>query len=140
MINVHVDPVAVSTEIPTLASIIRGIEQYDGGEDDLILIGNVNSPPRYFQEFSLFQNQYPAIAEQWATQTSQDLNQDNIIFDGMNTNEFLSQSGVLNLMREYNLTVGNALQVSDHMPVWAVFSTTEAPQTFAERTNPNVLR
>lgn len=135
MINVHVDPDEVATEIPTLASIIDGIEQYDGGEDDLILVGDLNSPPRYFQDFSLFENQYPAIADQWATKTSQNLNRDNIIFNGVNTSEYLAQSGVLNLMLEYNLSVENALQVSDHMPVWAVFSTTEATQSFAAQPN-----
>jgi len=32
---------------------------------------------------------------------------------------------VLNLMSEYGLSMEQALEVSDHFPVWAVFSATE---------------
>jgi hypothetical protein len=140
LINVRVNPAEVVTATPTLANIIAGIEQYDSGEDDLILIGNVGSPPRYFQNVSMFPNQFAAIADQWATNTRQDLNLDNIVFDGAKTNEFLARSGVLNLLQEYDLSYPQALQVSDHLPVWAVFSTTEAPQTLAERADASVWR
>jgi hypothetical protein len=44
------------------------------------------------------------------------------------TQEFTGRGGVFDLIREYNLTVDEALEVSDHLPVWAEFSIYEGGQ------------
>ena len=41
---------------------------------------------------------------------------------GTATTEFTGTSAVFDLMDRYNLTMDQALEVSDHMPVWAEFS------------------
>ena len=43
--------------------------------------------------------------------------------------EYTGQSGVLNLMQEFGLTKQEALEVSDHFPIWAVFRTSEGKTT-----------
>ena len=73
------------------------------------------------------QQQFAAIPASWKTNTVQKENYDNLVFDASYTAEFTGQSGVLNLMAEYDLSLAEAKKVSDHMPVWAVFSTQEAP-------------
>ena len=51
---------------------------------------------------------------------------DNIITDQRATGEFTGNWGVLDLMAEFDLTEDQAIKVSDHLPVWAEFSVTEA--------------
>jgi deoxyribonuclease-1-like protein len=51
---------------------------------------------------------------------------DNLVFDGRATSEFTGRSGVLDLMVEYGLSEEQALEVSDHFPVWAEFSVFES--------------
>ena len=125
LLNVHVDPDEVAMEADTLVSVLNEVRRIQPYEDDLILLGDINAPPRFFQSYPWFNNQYPVVADDWATMTGKDLNRDNIVFDAMNTSEYLRQSGVMNLMHEYQISVEDAQLVSDHMPVWAVFSATE---------------
>ena len=47
---------------------------------------------------------------------------DNLVFESQASAEFTGRSGILNLMRQYNLSLQEALEVSDHLPVWAEFS------------------
>jgi deoxyribonuclease-1-like protein len=51
---------------------------------------------------------------------------DNLVFDSRATSEFTGRSGVLDLMVEYGLSKEQALEVSDHFPVWAEFSAFES--------------
>ncbi len=53
---------------------------------------------------------------------------DNILFDSQATTEFVGRSGVLDLVREFDLTIRQAIEVSDHLPVWAEFSSYEGGQ------------
>ena len=50
---------------------------------------------------------------------------DNIVFDRNATVEYTGRSGVLDFAKEFSLTQEQALEVSDHMPVWAEFSVYE---------------
>ena len=43
-----------------------------------------------------------------------------------NTVEFTGSCGVFDLMAEFGLSVDEALEVSDHLPVWAEFSVRES--------------
>ena len=97
------------------------------GEDDFIVLGDLNCPPSFFHQFRWLPNQMPLIRGEWPTNTRGNRTLDNIVIDSFATSEFRGQSGVLNLLTEYGLTLDQALEVSDHMPVWAVFSTHEAP-------------
>ena len=66
---------------------------------------------------------------------------DNLLFDRLATVEYLGKSGVIDLQSQYKLTRAEALEVSDHLPVWAEFYPYEvgpnldlaAPQTPALR-------
>jgi deoxyribonuclease-1-like protein len=47
---------------------------------------------------------------------------DNLVFNEVATIEFTGRGGVFDFMRYYNLRLDDALQISEHMPVWAEFS------------------
>jgi hypothetical protein len=53
---------------------------------------------------------------------------DNIVFHSGATGEFTGRAGVFDFMREYNLTMDEALEISDHLPVWAEFTVYEGGQ------------
>jgi deoxyribonuclease-1-like protein len=53
---------------------------------------------------------------------------DHIIFHSQATTEFTGRSGVCDFLREYNLSMEEALEISDHLPVWAEFSVYEGGQ------------
>jgi deoxyribonuclease-1-like protein len=62
---------------------------------------------------------------------------DNIIFDRAATVEYTGHAGVFDIMRQYNMTLNQSLEVSDHFPVWAEFSAYEggAPGRIAGRSD-----
>ncbi len=138
LMNIHVDPDEVPTELNALTEIVQRIVA-NNVEDDIILIGDLNAPPRYFSSFPWFANQHAAIPDHLPTNTRGRENFDNIVFNARNTNEFLGNAGVFNVMQEYQLTLDQALQVSDHLPVWAQFSTREAPRQQIVQ-DPRVIR
>ena len=53
---------------------------------------------------------------------------DNILFDRRATVEYTGRSGVLDMIHELDLTPQEALEVSEHLPVWAEFSSYENGQ------------
>ena len=53
---------------------------------------------------------------------------DNLVFDQQSLSEFTGRSGVFDFMREFNLTLDAALEISDHLPVWAEFYAHEGGQ------------
>lgn len=127
LMNVHTDPDDIYGEFDALRDIIGGVYANHPGEEDFILLGDLNGDPTKFQRYRWMQQQFAAIPASWYTNTAQSKCYDNLVFDAGYTAEFNGQSGVLNLMTEYGLSPEDAKLVSDHMPVWAVFSTQEAP-------------
>ena len=52
---------------------------------------------------------------------------DNILFSSVATTEFTGRWGVADIQTVFGLTLEQALEVSDHFPVWAEFSIWESP-------------
>ena len=50
------------------------------------------------------------------------------MFSDVATTEYTGRWGVFDMIREFNLTMDEALEVSDHMPIWAEFSIYEGGQ------------
>jgi endonuclease/exonuclease/phosphatase family metal-dependent hydrolase len=124
LINVHTDPDEVRGEVDALAGVYRAVRNDGRREDDVIMLGDFNA-----DELSLGRlGESPNIA--WAiagmpTNTRGDRSYDNILFSRVATTEFTGLSGVVNLMSEYKLTLDQAMEVSDHLPIWAEFTTVE---------------
>jgi len=121
LVNIHIDPDEVATELQVLDDVMRVVRDDGRNEDDVILLGDFNADDRHFGELG----RVPQIA--WAisgvpTNTRGTKQYDNIVFYANATREFTGRTGVFDFMREYNLTIDEALEVSDHLPVWAEFS------------------
>lgn len=127
LVNIHTDPDEVATEVNALADVFRAVRADGRDEDDIILLGDLNADDKQLGDLARIPYLAVAISGQ-PTNTRLTSQFDNLLFDARATAEFTGRSGVLNLMKEFNLTLEEALAVSDHMPVWAEYSVYEGGQ------------
>lgn len=126
LMNVHIDPDDAHREFVAMQPIIAEIYQQHPREDDFILLGDFNDEPHKYARYQWMRQQQAALPPQWKTNTAMTKAYDNIVFDRAFTAEFSGQAGVMNLMEEYRISKDDAKNISDHMPVWAVFSSYES--------------
>ena len=129
LINIHTDPSThvLKEELDALAEVYRVVRRSSQGEDDIILLGDFNADDRHMRRLGELPGIYPLITGVW-TNTRQNKQYDNIVIHQPSTTEYAGQSGVFDVIRRYNLTQKQALEVSDHFPVWAEFSIYERDQ------------
>jgi len=127
LVNVHTDPDEVPQEVEALADVFRAVRNDGRGEDDILLLGDLNADEHRFGVLARLPNVTWVISGV-PTNTRGTKTYDNILFNRVATSEFTGTSGVVDLMREYQLTLDAALEVSDHLPIWAEFSTFEGGQ------------
>ena len=124
LVNTHIDPDEVPAEIKVLDDVFFSVRDDGRGEDDVILLGDFNTDDRHLHDLGRVSGMLAAISGR-PTNTRQTQEYDNLIFQLPATSEYAGRSGVFDFMREYNLTLDQALQISDHLPVWAEFSMQE---------------
>jgi endonuclease/exonuclease/phosphatase family metal-dependent hydrolase len=135
LIDIHTDPDETDGELNALDDVFRAVRNDGRGEDDVILLGDLNVDESHLGQLGAL----PYIAYVVSgvpTNTRGTHTYDNIIFDRRATTEYTGTAGVLDVMREFNLTMDQALLVSDHLPVWAEFSVYEGGKPGNVATNP----
>jgi len=120
LINIHTDPDEVDTELDALDDVFLSVRNDRRGEDDVILLGDLNADPHHFGELGSLSG-VAWVLEDQTTNTRGTKSYDNIVFHAPSTVEYTGRSGVLDLMQQFDLTMDEALDVSDHLPVWADF-------------------
>ncbi len=120
LVNTHTDPDEVATEVDALADVFQVMQRARSDEDDVILLGDLNASDQQFGRL----RQIPSIT--WAvhgttTNTRHTKMYDNLLFDRNCTAEYTGRWGIVDLESTFHLTREQALQVSDHLPVWAEF-------------------
>lgn len=139
LINMHTDPDEAKEEVNVLADVFRAVRNDGRGEDDIILLGDLNVDDRNLGALG----EVPGIM--WLisgvpTNTRGTKLYDNILLHQQATAEFTGRAGVFDLMREFNLTMEQALEVSDHFPVWGEFSIYEAGRAGPVAARPELAR
>jgi endonuclease/exonuclease/phosphatase family metal-dependent hydrolase len=124
LINIHTDPDEADLEVDALARVFLEVQRDGSGEDDCILLGDLNVDEYHLGHLGQIPGIVCAISGK-KTNTRQTKAYDNILFDRRATTEYVGRSGVLDLMAEFNLSKDQALDVSDHLPVWAEFHVRE---------------
>jgi len=132
LINVHVDLNSVDSngakeELELLDEVFRAVRDDGRGEDDIIMLGDFEADDQVLTRFGGSIGLSCAISDVPSTTRGGRLT-DNILFNRHATIEFTGRSGVLDMMRKFNLSMQEALQVSDHLPVWGEFSVYEGGQ------------
>jgi deoxyribonuclease-1-like protein len=127
LVDIHTDPDETAQELDALADVFRAVRDDGRGEDDVILLGDLNVDDHHLGRLGQLSHIHWAISEV-ASNTRGNKLYDNIIFSDVATTEYTGRWGVFDMIREFNLTVEEALKISDHMPVWAEFSLYEGGQ------------
>ena len=139
LVDTHTDPDEVPQEVDALADVFLMMRSARPDEDDVILLGDLNAGPPQFGRIA----QIPGIG--WAvsgvpTNTHRTKTYDNLIFDRTATREYLGAWGVLDLQSTFGLPLNQALEVSDHNPVWAAFYPCESRPAAAPPPQPGIAR
>jgi len=124
LINIHTDPDEVETEVEALDDVVRAVRDDGRYEDDLILLGDFNADDHRLRAVGGLGSIAVAISGQ-PTNTRGTKLYDNLLFQRLATSEFTGRAGVVDLLRVFNLSMEQALEISDHCPVWAEFSLRE---------------
>lgn len=126
LVNFHSDPDEAAEEIEVLSSVLKSIRNFEyanGGEDDVILMGDMNVEPRNFGTLA----QVPGLV--WLinepTNTRRTKIWDNILIDRELTNEFTGRAGVLDLEQMFRITRDETMAISDHLPIWSEYYAAE---------------
>lgn len=125
LVDVHTRPDSARQECDTLAQVYQVVRRAAGGEDDIIMLGDFNVDDKHLGELTQLDGVRPIVRSQF-TNTRQNNQEDNILIHAPSTAEFSGRWGVYDVARVHNLTIDQALQVSDHYPVWAEFSAYES--------------
>ena len=127
VISVDIDPSQASVELDLMDDVFRAVRDDGRGEDDIVLLGYVNADDQQLGQLAELPNITWAISGLPTTTRGTRLSQ-NLLFEARATNEFTGRSGVMDLMRQFNLSLRDAVEISDHLPVWAEFSVFEGGQ------------
>jgi deoxyribonuclease-1-like protein len=127
LVNVWVDPQRGQRELDVLADVYRAARDSGHGEDDIIMVGNFQSDPEHFGRLGRVPGLVAAVSRV-PTTTRGTRESDNILFDRHATVEYTGRAGVLDMIRELDLTPQEAVEISEHLPVWAEFSSYENGQ------------
>ena len=123
LVNLRLDPLANDRERKLLPDLIRSVRQDGRSEDDIILLGNFGFSD---SEMSFLTNIGMLFAlEGIPTTVTGEAMLDNIVFPIRATDEFTGRTGVVDFLRQLNLSIDQAFQISTHMPVWAEFFAAE---------------
>ncbi|MEX0793609.1 MAG: endonuclease/exonuclease/phosphatase family protein [Pirellulaceae bacterium] len=126
LVNIHTSPDEVDWELDALGDTMHQIQQANPNEDDVIVLGDLNVDYRNMGRLAQIPNVHWIVNEE-PTNTRKTATYDNIVFDKVQTNEYVGSWGILDLESQFGLTLDEALDVSDHLPVWAAFTATEQP-------------
>jgi deoxyribonuclease-1-like protein len=127
LVNSHTDPDEAKEEVNVLAGAFQAMLTARPDEDDVILLGDLNVSELQLGQLA----QVPGIMYVVAgtpTNTRRNRTYDHILFSRFTTTEYTGRWGVVDIQNVFGLTMDQALEVSDHFPVWAEFRIWESPQ------------
>lgn len=130
LVNLHLDPKEGQAELDYCSDIVNQLESLFGTqEDDILLLGDFNlSPGKMFSatKFAARPEWKSMLDDRVMTNTRQDKAYDNILFHRQKTGEFLQRQGAIDLRARFRISLEEALEISDHLPIWGAFSLDEA--------------
>lgn len=124
LVNVKIEPHLVLQETPLLHPLLVAIRNDGRNEDDVILAGDLQAEPHELAGLNKRNSAAFAVRDQ-PTNTAGDATWSNLYFLKTATTEYTGNSGVFDFLREYNLELEKAAEISNHLPVWAEFSIVE---------------
>ena len=127
LIAVEVDPEHAAAELDLLAKAFRAVRDDGRGEDDIILLGDLQSDDQHLGQLGNLLGVTALLSGVPTTTRGANL-LDNILLDRRATREFTGRVEVVDVIRNFELTMAGAREVSERLPVWAEFSVYEGGQ------------
>jgi hypothetical protein len=127
LINVATDPDRAASEVDLLAEAFRAVRDDGRNEDDIILLGDLQSDDQHLGQLGKLLGVTALLSGVPSTVRGANL-LDNILLDRRATSEFTGRVEVVDMMREFDLTMPGAREISEHLPLWAEFSIYEGGQ------------
>lgn len=124
LVNFRLDPERLEEEKQIIPSLIDAIRADGRGEDDWILAGDIGEDLGSLLQLSGVRF---AIRD-LPTDVAGTKQMDSIFFSANATGEFTGKAGSYDFLRKSNMSLEGALEVSDHLPIWAEFSVLEGEQ------------
>ena len=124
LVNVHLEPQSPANEVLRISEIFRAVRNDGRNEDDVILAGDFGVSAMQLNQMAIAQG-LQAVNVDLPTNTNGSEQFDNFMLDPLATSEFTGETGIYDFLKIYNLTLQQALTISDHVPVWAEFEVTE---------------
>lgn len=124
LVNVHIDARDIERELNVLASVVREVQQDGRDEDDILLLGDLQASGENLGLLSsshFFTSVLAGTGFESTTNIERTRQLDNILFHIPATVEFTDRAEVVDFLREHNLTVNEASELSTHLPVVAEF-------------------
>lgn len=140
LINIHTDPDETDTELDFLDDVYEAVRRDGRNEDDVILLGDLNVDDQHLGQLGMVPGIAWMISSPAKTNTRGSKLYDNIVYTPQATTEFTGRAGVFNLMSVFHLTESQALEVSDHFPIWAEFTVRENGVQSSIATRPDGVR
>lgn len=133
LVNLHLDPKEGIAELDHVSRLLNQLESdYAGKEDDVMMLGDFNLSPSQIltkTEFSARPQWRTVLDDRLMTNTRRTKAYDNVLYHADRTAEFLGRQGTIDLQDRFRISVEEALEISDHLPIWAAFSLDEAGAT-----------
>jgi hypothetical protein len=127
LVNMLVDPEEAPRENGITPAVFDQVRNDRRGEDDVILLGDFAMNATDLQKKVAMPSGVFIIRDA-PTNPQHDRSNVNIIVDRHATVELTGRSGVFDFLRELNLSMEQAVTISNHLPVWAEFSVYEGGQ------------
>lgn len=121
--NVRLNPIFAEAELKLLPDLVRGIRNDGRIEDDILIAGEFMASSEQLAKIPGL-DMFIAI-DGVPTTTAGDAMTGNILFPTRATDEFTGKAGVIDFLRQLNLSFDQALQVSSNLPIWAEFTAYE---------------
>ena len=126
LIVVHADPdpiTALTEDLHALGRIYGEVQAHDPQEDDVILLGYLNTNPQDFGGLNNIPDLVYAVPGV-PTMVRTNSRLDNVLFQwGPTGEDFAGEGGVFPVASFLGITDDQAHRLSDHLPVYAVFFT-----------------
>lgn len=123
LVNLRVDPDFIHSELETLPNLVQAVAADGRGEDDILLAGDFSASVP--QLASLSTAGMRVLLDGIATTTRGNQQVDTIAFPAASTTEYTGRSGAYDFLRQFNMSLEQAVEISEHLPIWAEFSIME---------------
>ncbi|MBW2994915.1 endonuclease/exonuclease/phosphatase family protein [Candidatus Woesearchaeota archaeon] len=123
LVNIHTDPDEAKQELDYLDDVYRTVQDSDSEENDVILLGDLNTQGKRLYELGELSDIIVVVNDKSVmTNTRNNKQYDNIVFDSNTQTEYTGEYHVLSYEQEYGINMEEALHISDHKPVAAKFT------------------